>query len=287
MPTTKRIQLMSGAKNYFISTWKTDNTSAGSSNNNQVKLPLESTGTYDFTVSWGDGNINKITAYNQAEVTHTYSSIDTYTITIYGTCYGWRFNNTGDRLKILDIQRWGNKFELGNSNGYFYGCSNLNISAIDTLQNPTMNTMYNGFRGCATINCSFSFLDTKNIINMYAMFNGCTALNNAGIGLLNTIACQNFTYTIADCTIFNKNISGWDLRAATTMANVLNNSPAWSKQNYDLFLIGAHAQALSTGVQSGVAFRCVPGYTNSGAAKAAHDYLSGTMGWLFTDGGPI
>ena len=42
----------------FISTWKTDNTSYGSSTATQVKLPLISSGSYNFTVDWGDGTVH-------------------------------------------------------------------------------------------------------------------------------------------------------------------------------------------------------------------------------------
>ena len=65
----------------FQSTW--DTTQAGSSNN-QVVLPLVSNGDYDFRIDWGDGTSNRdtITAYNQAEVTHTYDSTGVYEIRI-------------------------------------------------------------------------------------------------------------------------------------------------------------------------------------------------------------
>ncbi|KKM83000.1 hypothetical protein LCGC14_1313860 [marine sediment metagenome] len=39
----------------FTSKWDTNLISFSSSSNNQVKLPLQSVGTYDFTVDWGDG----------------------------------------------------------------------------------------------------------------------------------------------------------------------------------------------------------------------------------------
>ena len=59
----------------FISEWKTDN--AGTSNDDQITLPLVSSGTYDFTVDWGDGTQDTITSHDQAEVTHTYSAAGT------------------------------------------------------------------------------------------------------------------------------------------------------------------------------------------------------------------
>jgi PKD repeat protein len=66
----------------FVSYWSTYNTSSGSSGANQIKLPLTSTGIYSFIVDWGDGSSNKITSWNQTETTHTYSSPDTYKVTI-------------------------------------------------------------------------------------------------------------------------------------------------------------------------------------------------------------
>lgn len=44
-------------------------------------LPLVSYGKYDFSVDWGDGNSDRITAWDQAEKTHNYaSSGEEYTI---------------------------------------------------------------------------------------------------------------------------------------------------------------------------------------------------------------
>jgi len=116
----------------FVSTWNTSATSAGSSNSTSVKLPLESGGTYNFTVYWGDGSSNNITAWNQAEVTHGYASEGNYTINISGIISGFIFNNAGDKLKLINILQWGD-LKLGNSGSYFYGASNLNITATDIL----------------------------------------------------------------------------------------------------------------------------------------------------------
>ena len=63
----------------FISTWNTSNVTAGSSTNVRVKLPLVSTGTYNFVVDWGDSTTDTITAYNQAAL-----SSATYVLTING-----------------------------------------------------------------------------------------------------------------------------------------------------------------------------------------------------------
>ena len=59
-----------GNQNNFISVW---DTTLGDGNPS-IQLPLVETGNYNFSVNWGDGNTDTITAWNQAEVTHTYST---------------------------------------------------------------------------------------------------------------------------------------------------------------------------------------------------------------------
>jgi len=78
-------------------------------------LPLEASGSYDFTVNWGDTKSDIVTVWNDAAVTHTYADAGTYTIFITGIIDGWRFNNAGDKDKIYDIKSWG-PLKLGNSN---------------------------------------------------------------------------------------------------------------------------------------------------------------------------
>ena len=81
----------------FITSWKTDN--IGISNDNQITLPLISTGNYNFYVDWGDGSGNTITTYNQPEITHTYASASTYTVTISGICKSFRFIDDVSELR--------------------------------------------------------------------------------------------------------------------------------------------------------------------------------------------
>ena len=40
-------------------------------------------------------------------------------MTITGLVRGWRFANSGDRLKLTNISQWG-PLQLGNDGGYFW-----------------------------------------------------------------------------------------------------------------------------------------------------------------------
>jgi hypothetical protein len=155
-------------------TVKTDNVSTGSTGAALFKLPLVETGAYNFTVYWGDGTQSTISRWDADAATHTYAGAGTYTVQVEGVCYGFAFNNSGDRLKILDIQRWGQNFRLGTiEGGYFYGCENLEISAQDAPNLAGCVSLENCFRGCAALKMSFSAWDVSGVASLAGMFTAC------------------------------------------------------------------------------------------------------------------
>jgi len=170
----------------FISTWNTSNTSGGSSTSTQVTLPLINTGTYNMLVDWGDGTQDTITIWNQAERTHTYATAGTYTITIKGTCRGFRFAGGGDRLKLLDISQYG-ILNLSTDSA-FQGCSNFNATATDA---PIISTT-----------------------SFFRMFNGCTNFNG-NVGNWNTSKVTNMNWMFGEAREFDQNIGGWDVSNVT------------------------------------------------------------------------
>lgn len=240
----------------YVTRWKTDN--AGVSENNQIRLPLESTGTYNFTVYWGDGTSDVITAYNQAEVTHTYPSAGTYDVEISGQCWGWRFNGGGDRLKLLNIANFGTGFRLGDAGGYFYGCSNLTITAEDALDLTGTTTLYSAFLHCRALSSvpSMALWDTSNVTNLSNMFNGAYA--------------------------FNQDIGGWNVGLVTNMTNMFLGANL-STANYNALLIGWEGQSPS--LQNDVSFHGGVSKYSAGAAATARANLINNHNWSIQDGG--
>lgn len=291
--------------NNLVFTINTNNTSTGSSANNQFMLPLVSTGTFNFYINWGDGNTDNITSYNQAEVTHTYSSIGTYKITIRGKIKGFRFNSTGDRLKILELKNFGT-LELtdgGTDNNIFAGCTNLIVTATDKIRlsgsEVNSNYLFNNcsnliakkflmdtsslthlryvFRNCVKFNIPVSF-DCTDIISLEGLFYGCT-LFNSNVSLSDTSKCTSMASMFYNCTNFNQDISNLKVNAVTTMSNMLAGCSNLSTTNYSNFLISCASQ----NVQTGVTLNAVSKYNILG--ETARNYLTGTKGWIITDGG--
>ncbi len=211
---------MSADPTAFISRW--DTTLGGVTGNDQVRFPLEDNGTYGFMVDWGDGTSNNITEWDDAAVTHTYTAPGVYTINMTGTIHGWRFNGGGDRLKIIEISQWG-ALRLGNSGGYFRGCSNLHLTATDAPDLTGTTSLYEAFRGCSRLGIigNMGAWDVSSVTDMRYMFGSASSFNQdiGGWDVSSVIRMEGMFY---QATSFNQDISGWDVSSVTGMEHMFS-----------------------------------------------------------------
>ncbi len=250
--------------NPFISTWDTRNTSGGSSNSSQIKLPLYNGGDYDFIVDWGDSTIDIITVYNQAEITHTYDSEGIYEIQIKGICKGWKFENLGDKLKITDISRWG-CLNIGIEGRNFNGCNNLTVSAIDSLVLTESTSLEYAFESCQALTAlnisnteyitslayafyscydlstiNLSEWDVNNCTNFSNAFRSCRSLSSLNLSSWDVSNGNSFSYIFYGCTgLTSINISGWDFAAAIELRSFFDGCTALTSINLDNIDISA------------------------------------------------
>jgi len=214
----------------FVSSWDTTQTSIGSSGSNQVALPLKNNGNYNFFVDWGDGNTDQITSWNQPEVVHTYSSSGIYTITIdNGFCEGFAFENTGDKEKIRSITSFGDVV-FGDYNGVFWGCVNLDLTALtDTPILSSMTSLDSFFRSANSIS-SIPFIQNwqvSNIIDFGGMFSN--TFFNGDLSSWNVGNGQNFSDMFNGATSFNSNIGSWNVSNALNMNSMLSGATAFNQ----------------------------------------------------------
>ncbi|MFX1398502.1 MAG: BspA family leucine-rich repeat surface protein [Promethearchaeota archaeon] len=212
----------------FVSKWDTTNTLPDSSAANQIKLPLESSGTYNFTVEWGDGTNDTITTWNQTEVIHTYHFEGIYYINITGTFIGWNFNDEGDMHKLLEIMQWGN-LRLGNSGEYFSYCINLDITASDILNLTGTTNLYRAFYYCRLSKIrGMNEWDTSSVTDMRYMFYQCSAFNQ-DISDWDTSRVTDMSYMFYYCSTFNQDISDWDTSKVTDMRYMFYHCSAFNQ----------------------------------------------------------
>ena len=203
----------------FVTTWETTTPSE------TITLPLVVSGTYNFTVKWGDGTIDTITAYNQAEVTHTYATAGTYTVTIAGTIEGWQFNNAGDKTKIQTIESYGSL--VITTSAAFYGCSNLTSTATDA-PNISTTSLSNAFRSCTNFNGAIGNWDVSGVTNMQEMFNSASSFNQ-DIGSWDVSSVTTMQQMFQSATSFNQNIGNWDVSSVTNMTFMFFNATSFNQ----------------------------------------------------------
>lgn len=125
---------------------KTDNT--GTSGDSSFTMPVNAVST-NWRWYSGDGFDTSTTA---TLYTHKFPETGVYRIGfIHNNANGFSnplFNNGGDRLKVLDLQRFG-KNRCDALNRSFYGCEYMTISARDTLVSATVGSAELAFYGIA------------------------------------------------------------------------------------------------------------------------------------------
>jgi hypothetical protein len=227
---------------------------AGSTANNQIKLPLEIAGIYKFTVQWGDGTSNLITTWNQAETLHTYPAPGDYTVTITGFIKGWDWGGggtvaptTGDMRKLLTITQFGclrlvTHLDLSKSWGAFYGCTNLTLTGVQDMPNFKGTVSTQGFFRLATATTTVSNInkwDVSKITNFRGAFRDCVNFND-NMGNWNTSSAVNTSFmffgssTIAPYGSFNNgtsdSIKNWNVSNVQDFSSMFFNQPLFNRE---------------------------------------------------------
>jgi len=222
-------------RNSFDFVVKTDNISTGSSTAAQFKLPFVSNGIYNCTVYWGDGTSDIITAWDQAQTTHTYATAGTYNVSITGTCNGWRFANAGDRLKLLSVGWWGVDFRLGATDQHFNGCANLVLSGVRDVLDLTGTTSFaSSFARCTRLTDvrNMNSWNTTNITSLNSTFRESDNFNaNIGSWDIKNVTNLSGIFTIPSGRQgkFNQNIGNWNTSKVTTMQAMLTNQAEFNQ----------------------------------------------------------
>ncbi|MFY9242351.1 MAG: BspA family leucine-rich repeat surface protein, partial [Polaribacter sp.] len=211
------------SENLFVSSWKTDNT--GPSADNEVTLPLYSTGTYDFTAYWGDGSSSEIDTWDDVDKTHAYAEVGEYTITIQGQIIGW-VTLTQDAQKLLDISNWGS-LRVGNTGSYFYGTTNMTVTAEDSLDLTGTTNLTQAFTNAALFNADLSDWDVSGVTNMNKVFAGASNFNGDITGW-STGNVTNMSYMFSGATAFNQDISQWDTSRVSSMGRMFQDAAVFN-----------------------------------------------------------
>ncbi len=202
----------------FVTTWKTDN--PGTSNDDQITIPTTGTG-YDYNVDWGDGMSD---ANVTGDITHTYATPGTYTVSITGLFPRIYFNAGGffgadnDHEKILTVENWGSIAWTSMSRA-FSGCENLRINAVDAPDLSGVTDMSQMFYDATSFNDNINHWNVSTITNMSQLFRDAQSFNQ-DIGSWNVDMVTSMSSMFEGAVLFNQNLNSWNVDAVISMQNM-------------------------------------------------------------------
>jgi surface protein len=210
------------------------------SGTSEFRLPFMEDGTYNCKVYWdvvnNPDNYTEFVGYPEdtSLLTHDYLEGGIYKIKIVGVCEGWCFNEDDDAIKIFDIESWGTQFKLAGNEltdvgDYFFGCSNLNISATNTPNLEGTTNLRSCFESCSSLNSNnLSKWNVSNVIILDSMFELCSIFNQP-LNNWNTSNVQEMDELFEDCTVFNQSLSNWDTSNVIDMDDMFREAKAFNQ----------------------------------------------------------
>ena len=193
----------------FVTTWKTNN--AGTSNSTSITIPTTGAG-YSYKVDWNnDGDFTDVNTYGggvdeatlyTGDVTFDFGVAGTYTIRITGDFPRIYFNNSGDKLKILDVDQWGNQVWTSMASA-FSGAANLEVNATDSPDLSSVTDTSYMFQDAISFNQDISSWNVSGVTYMAGMFFSAVS--------------------------FNQDISGWDVSSVTGMSSMFFNANSFDQ----------------------------------------------------------
>jgi surface protein len=188
--------------------------------NDLVVIGVSDAMSYDFTVDWGDGNVEQVVLTNGEEsFFHEYAEPGTYTVAIQGDFPFIRMINSSTPQKLVGIQQWGN-IQWQSMASAFRGCENLaEYTATDVPDLSNVGSMQSMFRECTQFNGDIGDWVTSNVTNMEGVFLGATSFNQDLSGWdTSDVTSMVGMFSFADS--FNQDISGWVTSSVTDMNNM-------------------------------------------------------------------
>jgi surface protein len=125
------------------------------------------------------------------------------------------------------ITQWGSGFRFGDTGGYFYGCSNLQITATDAPDLTGTTNMTDMFADAPGFNGDLSSWDVASVTNMQGMFFRATAFNS-DLSSWAVASVTHMPYMFQFSATFNGNLSSWDVANVTDMGYMFQSSTAFN-----------------------------------------------------------
>ena len=190
-------------------------------------IPCHFYGAFNATVDYGDGTGSQtVTAYNDSNLTHSFTTAGQHTITIDGTFPNIRFVNDATSAALVD-----EVVDLGDVGWLmlyagFQGCTNLTSFSTGTA-NTTNNTYAQlMFRSCTSLtSVDLTNFDTSNVTSLGNMFQNCSSLTTLDLSSFDTSNVTQTALMFYACpNLTTLDVSSFDTSSVTTMQLMFYNT---------------------------------------------------------------
>lgn len=206
----------------FITTWMIE------SNNQELIIGTNSNYSYDYTIDWGDGNVEQITTNESPS--HVYATMGTYTVAINGQFPAIMMSESDElsREALVDVVQWGSQ-QWQSMEYAFFGCYNLeNFSATEAPNLLQVDSMYYMFEGATAFNGSIGNWDVSQVTNMDGVFSGANSFN-ADISEWKVDNVVSMSNMFNGALSFNVDISGWTTTQVEVMTQMFNDAVSFNQ----------------------------------------------------------
>ena len=198
----------------------------GTSADDQFKMPLYPSETYNAIVFWDDGEHTILTT--DVSPTHTFADGEgVYEIRVAGTFPRLYFAGVDDMQKLQDVKQWG---DIVWSSFYriFKGCSNLSITAPDAPDLSGVENMFEAFAACLTFNNDISAWDVSNVSIFEETFQNANAFNQP-LDNWDMSAATNTKEMFENANAFNQPLGSWDVSLVTSANEMFQDANAFNQ----------------------------------------------------------
>ena len=192
--------------------------------NQTFTIPAQDVGTFNASVDWGDGSTSAITAYNDANLVHTYASAGDHSISVSGTLPNIYFNNSGSVTNVIAVTNLGQvgwqTFESA-----FRGCSNMTSFTPGVTDTSSVTNMSRMFPGCIGLtSLDLSSFDTSSVTDMSVMFTSCVSLTSIDLSSFDNSSVTTMRHMFYNCpSLTSIDLSSFDTSSVTDMNNMFYN----------------------------------------------------------------
>jgi len=222
---TRAVNVIADVASPFVTTWKTDN--PGITADNQIRIGTSGEG-YNYTVDWGDGQTDNNVA---GDITHTYATAGTYTVSITGDFPRIIFGLDTDAEKLLSIEQWGSN-QWQSMNNAFFGCRNLVGNARDVPDLSQVTDMSGMFLGANAFNQDINTWDVSAVTDMSGIFRSAIIFNQ-NLGNWDVSSVTDMSRMFNNAIAFNQDLSTWDVSSVTEMFDMFDGARAFNQNLND------------------------------------------------------